>query len=184
MESEGREDVALGPGSEAEPVVQGLPAATTAADSLDRLGPLVRDMRIALRSEFGAYSLYLLLPLIARNDELRKLLIQLRDEQRELIQEVRALIEELGGAPAPRSRWTRAVAAWALFLVTPVCGMRLPLRLCCEAERTVSRWYGEYAMYLVGQGRNGEAIRCQELEMAKRIHATRLSAFVSHLGGE
>ena len=151
--------------------------------SLDRFGPLVRDMRHALRSEFGAYSLYLVLPLVARNTELRRLLVQLRDEQREQIEALREIIQSLGG-DAPRSRWTRAVAAWALFLATPVCGMRLPLRLCCEAERTVSRWYNEYAFHLVAQGRPQEALRCQELGMIKRIHATRLSAFVNHLGGE
>jgi hypothetical protein len=160
------------------------PSLPASADrDLDRFGPLVRDMGFALRSEFGAYSLYLLLPLVARSAELRRLLVELRREQREQIEALRGLIESLGGV-APRSRWTRAVAAWGLFLATPVCGLRLPLRLCCEAERTVSRWYSEYAWHLLLQGRPEEAGRCQELGRIKHIHATRLSAFVSHLGGE
>jgi hypothetical protein len=166
-------------GAEPEP---GLGAVPTPAE-VDLLGPLVRDMQSALRSEFGAYSLYLVLPLLARNLELRALLRQLRREQRDQIEGLRGLIVTLGGQ-APRSRWTRAVAAWALFLATPVLGLRFALRICSEAERTVSRWYFEYAIHLAERGYLDSAQRCRELGETKHIHATRLSAFVNHLGGD
>ncbi|QDU66971.1 hypothetical protein [Engelhardtia mirabilis] len=148
--------------------------------NVDLLGPLVRDMGFALRSEFGAYSIYMLLPLVARNAELRRLLVALRDEQREQVAGLRALISDLGGNP-PASRWTRAVAAWGLFAITPVVGSRFALRLCLEAERTVMRWYAEYAIHLAERGLIEPAIRCREFCMVKRIHASRLGTFVDRV---
>lgn len=150
-------------------------------DEIDALGPLVRDMGFALRSEFGAYSIYTLLPLVARTGELRRLLVAMRDEQREQIVGLRRLIVDLGGS-APASRWTRAAAAWGLFAVTPVVGMRFSLRLCLEAERTITRWYAEYALHLAERGYFEPARRCGELGMVKRIHAARLGTFVDRGG--
>ena len=99
----------------------------------DPRGPVVRDLERALRSEFGAYSVYCLLPKLIRGRELKALIGVLRDDTRAQIERTRTLIEGLGGV-APRSRWTRSVAAWALFLVTPILGVRFSLRLCREAE--------------------------------------------------
>lgn len=154
----------------------------TPPEDVDILGPLVRDMGFALRSEFGAYSIYALLPLIARSNELRRLLVAMRHAQRDQVAGLRKLIDDLGGK-APASRWTRALAAWALFAITPIVGMRFSLRLCVEAERTVTRWYAEYAVHLAERGYFEAARRCNDLGMTKRIHAARLSTFVDRLGG-
>ena len=144
------------------------------------VGLIVRDMERALRSEFGAYSVYSLLPRLTRNRELKRLLAVLRDDERDLIQATRGLIGDLGG-DAPTSRWTRSVAAWALFAATPILGMRFALRLCREAETTVSRWYADHAMHLFLVGDEVNAERARELSQVKWRHAVRLGAFVDHL---
>jgi rubrerythrin len=141
---------------------------------------LVRDLERALRSEFGAYSAYSLLPRLVRNRELKGLLGVLRDDEQDLIERARTLIEELGGK-APKSRWTRSVAAWALFFVTPIVGLRFALRLCREAETTVSRWYGEHAVQLFLLGDQPRAERARQMSAIKWRHAVRLGAFVDHL---
>ncbi|MEZ5980058.1 MAG: hypothetical protein R3F34_17855 [Planctomycetota bacterium] len=143
-------------------------------------GPLVRDMRQAIRSELGAFSLYSVLPRVTRDVELRKLIEALRTGASQNISEVSALMEELGGR-AERSRWTRALVAWLLALAAPVTGIRLPLRLCHEAESTVSRWYAEYAAALARIGEFERAQRFTDLSMRKRIHAVRLKTFVDNL---
>jgi hypothetical protein len=144
------------------------------------LGPLVRDMQRALRSEFGALSFYSLLPRVTTNGELRKLLIELREDERGVIEEVRALIAELGGKPRTR-RWTRSLAAWGLTLVAPLVGSRFATRLCYDAEAAVSRWYAQYAGLLARLGDLERAERCRDLSLKKHIHATRLATFVHNL---
>lgn len=146
----------------------------------DAAAPLVRDMRQSLRSEFGAFSLYSLLPRVTRHAELRRLLGELRRETSEVIGEVSALATELGGRPES-SRWTRSVVAWVLTAATPVVGIRFSLRLCCEASTTVSRWYGEYGAFCARLGEFERARRFGDLSMTKRIHATRLRTFVDNL---
>ncbi len=152
----------------------------TAGEALDRLGPLVRDMQHALRSEFGAQSAYSLLPTWTRDPELRRVLLRFRDQQKEHVESLRAVIEELGQR-APKSRWTRSVAAWGLFLVTPVLGMRFALRLCAEAADTVSRWYAEYTAHLLEHGRLEPARTCQEIGRQRARQAQVLRAFIEHL---
>lgn len=144
------------------------------------LGPLVRDMQRALRSEFGALSFYSLLPRVTANGELRKLLIELRDDERGVVEDVRSLIEELGGKPRTR-RWTRSLAAWGLTFVAPILGSRFTTRLCYDAEAAVSRWYAQYAGLLARLGDLDRAQRCRDLSLKKHIHATRLATFVHNL---
>ncbi len=144
------------------------------------VAPLVRDMRRALRSELGAYSLYSLLPRVTRNRELRRHLVEMRQDEALIVDEVCALMASLGGKPE-RSRWTRSVAAWLITLATPVVGIRFALRLCHESETAVARWYAEYAAFLASLGDRERAIAFGELSTKKRLHATRLSAFVTNL---
>lgn len=146
----------------------------------DPRGPVVRDLERALRSEFGAYSVYCLLPKLIRGRELKGLIGVLRDDTRAQIERTRALIEQLGGV-APKSRWTRSVAAWALFFATPILGVRFSLRLCREAEGTVSRWYGEHAVYLLRLGERQMAEEASLLAAEKWRHSVRLATFVDHL---
>jgi rubrerythrin len=147
------------------------------------VAPLVRDMRRALRSELGAYSLYSLLPRVTRGAELRRLLDELRREEAGIVAEVRDLMASLGGRPE-RSRWTRSVAAWCLTVLAPVTGVRFALRLCHESESTVSRWYAEYAAFFASVGDRERAVAFHELSTRKRLHATRLAAFVTNLRTE
>lgn len=147
---------------------------------VDAAAPLVRDMRQSLRSEFGAFSLYSLLPRVSRHAELKRLLGELRRETSDAIGEVSDLTRELGGRPES-SRWTRSVVAWLLLVATPIVGIRLSLRLCCEASTTVSRWYAEYAAFCLRLGDAPRAQRFSDLSMTKRIHATRLRTFVDNL---
>lgn len=154
--------------------------APASAEVAEAAAPLVRDMRQSLRSELGAFSLYSLLPRVTRHAELRRLLVELRRETSDTIDEVCALTSELGGRPE-RSRWTRSVVAWALTAATPIVGIRFSLRLCCEASTTVSRWYGQYAAFCARLGEYERAQRFGDLSMTKRIHATRLRTFVDNL---
>lgn len=165
-----------------EPVAERAPTPLEAfADEREvLLGPLVRDMQRALRSELGALSFYSLLPRVTANAELRKLLIELRDDEREVVVEVRTLIEELGGRPKTR-RWTRSLAAWGLTFVAPILGSRFTTRLCYDAEAAVSRWYAQYAGLLARLGDLPNAERCRDLSLKKHIHATRLATFVHNL---
>jgi rubrerythrin len=141
---------------------------------------LIADMRLALRSEFGASYVYPALARITRDDELASALDQLHLESREQVATLRKLMTELGGRP-PRGRLRRWIAAWVLALATPVTGMRLPLRLCFEAESAVSRWYTQYRTYLVQVGDADRARICHELSVAKQRHAQVLATWVRHL---
>lgn len=141
---------------------------------------LVRDLQRALYSEFGALSLYALLPRWTRQRELGPLLRQLVEDERRLIPEVRALIERLGGR-APKRRWTRSLAALGLFLATPVMGLPFALRLCREAESAVSRWYAQHTVLLYQLGRFEEAQSTRAWSQTKHVHAVRLSTFIDHL---
>lgn len=144
------------------------------------VAPLVRDMRRALRSELGAYSLYSLLPRVTRNRELRRHLLEMRQEEVLIVDEVCALMVSLGGRPE-RSRWTRSVAAWLITIATPIIGIGFALRMCHESESAVSRWYAEYAAFLASLGDRERAVAFAELSTKKRLHATRLSAYVTNL---
>jgi demethoxyubiquinone hydroxylase (CLK1/Coq7/Cat5 family) len=141
---------------------------------------LVADMRLALRSEFGASYVYPALARMTRDDELASVLDELHLESREQVAALRKLMKELGGRPA-RGRFRRWVAAWVLALAAPFTGARLALRICCEAETTVARWYSEYSAYLIQAGLTDPARTCHELGAAKRRHAQVLETWVRHL---
>lgn len=145
----------------------GAPAAATPpergrANALapDPLGPLVRDMERAVRSEIGAQSIYALLPVLVRDRELRRLLAQWREQQRQHVELLVDAIASLGGRAA-RHSWRRSLAAWALLAVTPVIGSRFALRLCEEAAGTCARWHAEYALHLAEHGRTEAAEACR-----------------------
>jgi Ubiquinone biosynthesis protein COQ7 len=153
------------------------PDPSSVADLLDLL---VRDLLRSLYSEFGAYSVYVLLRRWTRHRDLLPLLRQMASEEQQLIAAVRQLIERLGGK-APKRRWTRSVAAWGLWLATPVMGMPFALRLCREAERSVSRWYAQHTVLLYQLGRLEEAQATRAWSQTKHVHAVRLGAFIDHL---
>jgi hypothetical protein len=141
---------------------------------------LVRDLQRALYSELGAFSVYVLLPRWTRQRDLLPLLRQMAEDERQIIAGVRGLIERLGGK-APKRRWSRSLAAWGLWLATPVMGLPFALRLCREAESSVSRWYAQHTVLLYQLGRLEEAQATRGWSQTKHVHAVRLGAFIDHL---
>lgn len=139
-------------------------------------------MRDALRSEYGARCAYPLLVRWVRDEDLARVLHTLASEEREQVERLRALMIELGGRPARRSL-RRTAMAWALYLCVPLVGLRFALRLCCEAESRVARWYHGYAAWFAEAGDGERALRCFELSNVKRTHAQALQAFVEHAPG-
>jgi hypothetical protein len=140
------------------------------------------DLRDALRSEYGARSVYPLLVRFARDEDLRNLLRALAEEECAQVEAVRALIDGMGVRAARRSV-RRVVMAWILFLSTPVVGLRFALRLCHDAEARVARWYHGFAAWFAEMGDGKRARMCQELSSVKRRHAQALEAFVLHSPG-
>lgn len=138
---------------------------------------LVKDMRLALLSEFGAQVVYSRLALRADDDELAGVLQELAGEELTQITELRKLMLRLGGRPKERSirRW---LAARALVACRRFFGVRFVLRVCLDAEWAVSRWYAKYAAYLVQVGELGEAEACEALALTKRRHSRILKAWV------
>ncbi len=143
---------------------------------------LVADMVGALRSEYGARRMYGLLMGRVRDEELRGVIATLHAECGEQIQRLRALMTDLGGDPPERSA-RRTLMAWLLFLATPLVGLRFALRLCCDAEARVGRWYHGYGAWLAEAGCTDFARRCQELSVVKWTHARVLQTFVDHAPG-
>lgn len=150
-----------------------------AGPRLDAYRPLVEDMRDALRSEYGARTVYPLLARLARDEELRSVLHTLAREEELILDRLRALIAELGAEPAPGDLRRRAMA-WALFLATPLIGMRFALRLCHDAESRVGRWYHGYSAWLNDHGDGERALACHELSNLKHTHALVLETFASN----
>jgi len=136
-------------------------------------------MQRALRSEFGSQSIYALLPAITRDRELRRLLVELRGQQKQHVEILRGVIESLGGR-TPRSRWRRSVAAWALFATVPILGLRFSLRLCEEAAATVARWHAEYALHLAEHGHTSQAIACQTISRQRLAQHWALRAWTEN----
>lgn len=141
---------------------------------------LLAEMVYALRSEFGAQYVYPALARRTRDAELAAVLERLHAESCEQVEKLRALMSSLGARPA-KHRFRRALAARVLAFASILTGMRLPLRICSDAESSVSRWYAGYAAYLARIGEPENARICQELSTAKLRHAQTLETWVQHL---
>lgn len=143
---------------------------------------ILADMRGALRSEHGARTIYPLLARLARNPELRGVLSSMRAEQEQQIRRLAEAMAELGPAPR-RTSLRRSAMAWALFLSTPLIGMRFALRLCHDAEARVSRWYHGYSAWFADRGDLERARFFRELSLTKYTHAQVLEAFLMNASG-
>lgn len=138
---------------------------------------VLADMREALLSELGALATYRRLSRRTQDEELAGLLHAFyRDELRQ-VAVLRGLMRDLGGRPR-RGSMRRAVAARLLSASARLYGPRFALRVCMEAERSVSRWYTRYANVLARSGERDAARRCMELATTKWNHATALQAWV------
>jgi hypothetical protein len=137
-------------------------------------------MRVALLAEFGAHEIYGVLARQSGDRELANLLANLHQEQIDVVASLRALILELGGRPK-RSSLRRAILARVLALGSRPFGLRLPLRVCAEAEERRARWYGHFQEFLVSVGDAARAVRCNELQVTKIRHSNALRAWVESL---
>jgi len=142
---------------------------------------LLSEMRLALLSEIGARSIYDHLGRRAPEDDLQKLLRRLNVEGAESVAALRELMLGMGGRPRRTSRRRRLLAR-VLASLSVVIGRRIVLRICLNAEETVARWYGEYAIYLTRLGDHARARTCEELRGVKLLHAGALEAWISHMG--
>ena len=94
---------------------------------------------------------------------------------------LRQLMLGMGGRPR-RTSHRRRLLARVLASLSPVLGRRIVLRICLNAEETVARWYGEYAVYLTRLGDHARARTCEELRGMKLLHASALEAWIGHMG--
>lgn len=141
---------------------------------------LLRDMRLALLSEIGARSIYDHLRRCVKDPELRALMVEHNETGAANVARLRGLMISMGARPR-RTSFRRRVLARALALASRVIGVRVVLRVVMHAEETVSRWYQEYALFLMRLGDEPRAQVCQELAGVKQRHAQALGAWVSNL---
>jgi hypothetical protein len=141
---------------------------------------LLADMHQALLAEFGAAEAYRGLARRAWSPGLVEVLSGFCREEQEQIEELRSVIGALGGR-APRRSRRRWLAARLLVASTRIFGPRFALRVCQEAELSVSRWYREHAVHLARVGELELARRCQALSAAKARHASALGAWTENL---
>jgi hypothetical protein len=80
-----------------------------------------------------------------------------------------------------RTSFRRRALARVLVHGSPVVGARPVLRLVRHAEETVSRWYAEYALFLVRLGDHPRAEAFEELRGIKQRRALVLGAWVDNL---
>ncbi len=146
---------------------------------------LLRDLRRTLLSEIGARAVYDHIARRARDSELAALATELNREGVDLVSTVQTLILSMGGQPR-RTSIRRRVLARLLVHSTRVTGARPALRLIRSAEDTVSRWYGDYALFLVKLGDHERAAAFEELRLVKQRRALILGAWVDNLsrGGD
>lgn len=137
---------------------------------------LLAEMREALLAELGALEAYRALSRRPWDEELLKVLVAFHHEELELVEGLRTVIQALGGRARRRS-WRRRIAARLLAASTRCFGPRFALRVCQEAEATVSRWYREFAVYLARTGELEHARRCEEFSRTKARHASTLNAW-------
>jgi len=141
---------------------------------------LLRDLRRTLLSEIGARAVYDHIARRARDPELARLATELNQEGVDLVAAVQELMRSMGGRPRRTSLRRRALAR-LLVMSTRVTGARPALRLIRSAEETVSRWYGDYAVFLVKLGDHERAAAFEELRLVKQRRALILGAWVDNL---
>jgi len=140
---------------------------------------ILDEMRRTHLAELGARAIYGQLAALVRDAELKAVLRRLQLEEEDQVQGIAELIRGLGGRPVRRSR-RRWLLAGVLALVGAVFGARLALRICCEAEKTASRWYATFQSWFQAQGRMDEARLASRLGVNKHRHAEILQTWIDH----
>lgn len=138
---------------------------------------MLADMREALLAELGALATYRRLARRIGDEDLRALLQGFYRDELQQIARLRRVMRVLGGKPRRRS-FRRLAAARLLSLTARLYGPRFALRVCMEAESSVSRWYARYANALARIGELESARACAKLSIQKRNHANTLRTWV------
>ncbi len=145
----------------------------------DHAQALLADLRYAILSEVGARTLYGILATKTKREDLRSLLTRLELESERVLERVRALADGLGGGRL-RGALRRRLLATALARLAPLIGIGRILRLCQQAEETVSRWYASDSVYFASRGDHERAALCRELCLIKQVHAQALATWLSN----
>ena len=141
---------------------------------------LRKEMGLALLSEIGARSVCHHLQKWARDPRLVELLQRINEEGVHNVSEVQGLIRDLGGTPRETSFRRRALAR-ALCWTSPVLGTRTVLRVVHNGADTLSRWYRQYANFLVQVEDLEHARTCELLARRKQRHAQLLESWIRHM---
>lgn len=140
---------------------------------------LADELRVALLAEFGARAIYHRLARMVRDPELARLLESFEVDEREQIDDLRALMTTLGLKPAAKSRRRRALAE-VLAATSLVLGSRLALRVCVEAEEKRARWYAHIHEFLIRRGERRFDDQLQRMCTLKQVHAQALAAWLAN----
>jgi hypothetical protein len=140
---------------------------------------LLREMHLALLSEFGARAAYSDLARWLRDPDLKRLLRGLSEESGEQARTLSGAMAALGGRPPSASLRRRMLAA-GLALSTPILGRRIVLRTCSSAADKASRWYAYFQIHLLGLGLGELAATCGRLSEVRRSHAQALDSWVQN----
>lgn len=138
---------------------------------------LLKDMHLALLSEFGSRAIYDHLSRRTRNGKLTEVLVRLNAEGAETVSRLREVMASMGARPKRTSLRRRGLARVLSYLAL-LSGPGPVLRLCHHAEDTVSRWYAEYAIFLSKLGDLERAAELQSLHTCKRLRAQELAAWM------
>jgi hypothetical protein len=147
---------------------------------VERDEALLGELREALLAEFGARAIYKALARYTHDEALIDMLAELRKDQDGVIARVRALITAVGGCPKRKSL-RRVVLANVLALWAWPISVRMPLRMCTDAEETRARWYGHFQEHFSMLGQGKLAAECGELYLIKVRHALSLQTWTEHL---
>ncbi|MCE9596019.1 MAG: hypothetical protein K8S98_17660 [Planctomycetes bacterium] len=147
---------------------------------MERDEALLAELRDALLAEFGARAIYKALARYTHDEALIDMLVELRHEQDGVIARVQALVKELGGRPKRKSL-RRIVLANLLALWAWPISVRLPLRVCTDAEETRARWYGHFQEHFSALGHGRLAAECHDLHLIKARHARSLQTWTDYL---
>jgi hypothetical protein len=140
---------------------------------------LLREMHLALLSEFGARAVYADLARWLRDPELKRVLTGLSEDSAEQARTLCETMSALGGRP-PASSARRRILAAGLALSTPILGRRIVLRTCASAADKASRWYAYFQIHLLQIGRGELAATCGHLSDVRRSHAQALETWVQN----
>lgn len=141
---------------------------------------LIREVKLALLSEIGARAVFDHLDRKARDRELAAMAQGFNREGVDLVDTLQRFLRQAGAKPRRTSLRRRALAR-GLVALAPVLGSRRVLRIIRDAEQTVARWYGHYALFLVQGGDPAWAETFAELQGIKMRRADAMGAWVDNL---